>query len=626
MKGRVVCLLLATVFVLSISEWTESKEIRMRRNIDRSIIFNRRAAPPSWELLRRAASNEEHSFFIALPQRNLDLLEKKYWAVSDPDSEDYGNFLSQEEILQIVKPDAKAVQEVLLWLSKYGVSNIKNFGDAIRVTAAVEAVEKLFQTELHLFRHKVTGRKLRRNLGTYSIPKYLTEHISFVTGISDFIPDRPKSKRTSIKSRVSATRGVVIPATLQTMYQIPSTLTVTTNASQGPVEFQDDASISLQDCDTFDDLTNIPHQPAPTIVGPFSGEDGESILDYEYITAVGQQAHNFFWTEVDWLYEFTVNFFNTTDVPLVISLSWGWSEGDQCEIESDCRFVGGDSTLYVERVNAEFQKIGLRGVTILVASGDSGANGRTDEYCLSRQLYPDFPAASPYVLSVGATQLEPNATTSSTVAPVCKEYTCAVNGTETAVSYGVASFTSGGGFSNVAPQPAYQKSAVSAYLQSGVKLPPTTYFNVSGRAYPDIAALGTDILIVMSGYPTLTGGTSASSPIIAGIITLLNDYRLKRGLSPLGPFNPLLYKIGQSHPAAFHDVTVGDNTCTEGGCVFWCKGFYCAKGWDPVTGWGSPNFQEMLSFITSFDDRRLAQAKKTKKKNGKAKQVLSVVN
>ena len=50
----------------------------------------------------------------------------------------------------------------------------------------------------------------------------------------------------------------------------------------------------------------------------------------------------------------------------------------------------------------EFAKLGLLGITMLSASGDSGCHGRTEESCLfHKQMNPDYPASSPYILSVG---------------------------------------------------------------------------------------------------------------------------------------------------------------------------------------------------------------------------------
>jgi len=303
-----------------------------------------------------------------------------------------------------------------------------------------------------------------------------------------------------------------------------------------------------------------------------------------------------------WLYGWAMHFYGTTDVPNVASISYGWNEEDQCEVgigSVECTQLGVNSTQYVARVNTEFQKIGLRGVSLLSASGDSGANGRTDPFCTENHLNPPYPGASPFITAVGATQI----TTASGQANLpnppsgCNGQSCASGGTETAVSFAQAHFASGGGFSVVAPRPDYQSAAVSAYLASGVALPPASYYNAAGRGFPDIAAFGSAILIYdVYGIDTV-GGTSASCPIVAGIVALLNDYVITKTSKPLGFLNPLLYQMAAAHPAAFTDITVGDNICTEGGCSSACKGYRAAKGWDPVTGLGSPVYTEMLAYI-----------------------------
>ena len=76
--------------------------------------------------------------------------------------------------------------------------------------------------------------------------------------------------------------------------------------------------------------------------------------------------------------------------------------------------------------------------------------------------------------------------------------------------------------------------------------------------------------------------------------------------------NPLLYKMFADNPAAFNDITVGDNICTEAGCSRSCKGYYAAPGWDPVTGLGTPNYPTMLAYIEELGHsvvaRRAAKA------------------
>jgi len=296
------------------------------------------------------------------------------------------------------------------------------------------------------------------------------------------------------------------------------------------------------------------------------------------------------------------HYFSTTDVPQVASISYGWSESNQCQIDgATCTKLGVDSEGYVERVNAEFQKIALRGLTILVASGDSGANGRTDPTCTLPYLKPDYPAACPYITSVGATQLV-DTTPLKNGPPMCtgQGYSCVAGGTEESVSYPIAGFASGGGFSNYATQPSYQTTAVEGYLAMGdkVKLPPASYFNASNRGYPDVAAIGTACLIYQGGVQSV-GGTSCAAPEWAGVVSVLNIAAMAKSGAPLGFLNQLLYSMQAAQPDTFHDITIGNNICTEDGCAASCKGFTCAVGWDPVSGLGSPNTANMIAYINA---------------------------
>jgi tripeptidyl-peptidase-1 len=334
-------------------------------------------------------------------------------------------------------------------------------------------------------------------------------------------------------------------------------------------------------------------------------------LDIEMVASANTEVTNWFWLEGgnNWLYEYAVHVFGTATVPMVQSISYGWAEFDQCAISPpSCKKIGVNSQGYVLRVNTEFQKIGLRGVSLIVASGDSGANGRTDYFCTESHLNPDYPACSPYVLSVGATQLTAAQFNLKNPPPVCTKpaWKCMSGGTETAVSYAVANFASGGGFSNYAAMPSWQTAAVTAYLKSGVPLPPSTYYNASGRAYPDVAAIGNAVLIYQGGLQPV-GGTSCSSPTWASVASLLVAAAYEKTGKPLGLLNPLIYAAAASQSTCFHDITVGDNKCTEQGCAKSCKGYQCTKGWDPVTGWGSPNVQCLIKYVQAQLDKKATQ-------------------
>lgn len=142
------------------------------------------------------------------------------------------------------------------------------------------------------------------------------------------------------------------------------------------------------------------------------------------------------------------------------------------------------------------------------------------------------------------------------------------------------------------PLPSYQAAAVSHYL---TKYPPhysSHIYNNSGhaRAYPDIAAIGLKIPTVWLGETYGVGGTSASTPIIGGIVTLLNEARIAVGKKSIGFLNPTLY----AHPEMFNDITVGGNP----GCG--SEGFKAQPGWDPVTGMGTPIYPKMEEVFLSL--------------------------
>jgi hypothetical protein len=95
----------------------------------------------------------------------------------------------------------------------------------------------------------------------------------------------------------------------------------------------------------------------------------------QYGSALALNSTFWFWTVDRWMYEFATQLFNAKAFPLVVSMSWGWPEPDQCQIV-DCS-NGQTSFSYVNKVNVEFVKLGLKGITLLAASGDQGAPVRT---------------------------------------------------------------------------------------------------------------------------------------------------------------------------------------------------------------------------------------------------------
>jgi len=164
----------------------------------------------------------------------------------------------------------------------------------------------------------------------------------------------------------------------------------------------------------------------------------------------------------------------------------------------------------------------------------------------------------------------------------------AVGGTTRYLPEWAAPFSSGG-FSDYFERPIYQQQVASTFFQElGTQY--QGLYNVSGRGIPDVAAQATGFRVFENGFEISDSGTSGSAPIVAAIISLLNDYRISNGRPPLGFLNPWLYGGGL---AGLNDITRGSNP----GCG--TEGFSAIVGWDPATGLGTPDFERLLQLLAN---------------------------
>lgn len=178
---------------------------------------------------------------------------------------------------------------------------------------------------------------------------------------------------------------------------------------------------------------------------------------------------------------------------------------------------------------------------MLAASGDDGAVGTGSCSGNEYPLNPGSPAASVFVLSVGATMLvqadgaDVDADADA-LPPVCSQpgITCAVSGVEAPADVPSIGYATGGGFSVWNAVPDYQAAVVAAYVQNASIPKPPSGWDGSHRGFPDVSALGQNIQIYQQGGWALSGGTSAATPIVAGVIALLNDRLLRSGKAPVG--------------------------------------------------------------------------------------------
>lgn len=392
------------------------------------------------------------------------------------------------------------------------------------------------------------------------------------------------------------------------LYHVPrSARNVYKHNSQAIANFMG-IGVSEEDAKLFRYAMGIRGQPPVKYVGANAPVGVEGNIDLQWIQAIGDNVPTTSWSTpgmvpahepfLEWL----VSLANASDPPLVHSVSYGENEEDY-------------TAAYELRANMELAKLGMRGISVLVATGDTGIQGAaqdggTPPRC--RPFAPVWPASSPYVTAVGGTMI------SSHVSDICnfdRVYSMGTNSSmpfacpEMAIGEIVGSverggmITGGGGFSDRFPMPAYQKAAVQEYLDQvtdhGMDF---TLFNRSGRAYPDISAVSQNVPVYFQGQLVMVGGTSSSSPIVAGIVALLNGERMASGKPQLGFLNPLLYKLYEREPAIVQDVFAGNNS---GGNLLLppelnrnCPaGFQALAGWDAATGLGTPNYAVMREFI-----------------------------
>jgi tripeptidyl-peptidase-1 len=289
--------------------------------------------PRDWHVGSRASPLHKQTFLIALKQRNLDVIDRLFWAVSDPTSPEYQNFLSIEEIAAIVDPPKEDKQRVVDWLHANGVDSIKDHGDALEVRASVKAIEKLFSTHMVKYTNAKTRKTIVRHLGKLIVPSHVAEYIDLVSGLTEF----PVRRLSAIRAKPKSPKTLVsiAPQSVGVFYNI-GTAKVTRNSSCGVIEFVDQY-FSPDDLSSFASQFNV-SIPAVTS-DPIGGTNDptnpqvEAALDIEYALGIGINAQGWFWIEADnvWLYGFAVHMLKTPNVPMVKSISYGWNEVDQCE-------------------------------------------------------------------------------------------------------------------------------------------------------------------------------------------------------------------------------------------------------------------------------------------------------
>jgi len=458
-------------------------------------------------------------------------------------------------------------------------------------------VEQLFSTTVHEYSHE---ERSVLQAGDLHVPAEVAPLLGSVVGVHG-----TPYKKSHVESSAKPV-GVpdITPTILKQVYNVQGVeVSRGTKNRRATAEFQNQFT-------TQEDLSNwFTQYMDPTVFDVQSGDElytcgpaggceppaddkrygsgVEAMLDIEYIAAVAPGIKNEVWSYqgMAWctdLKNWTSDMLDSNDPPQVFSVSYGIQGNVSLDKNEGC---SEEITMDIED---DFAKLAARGVSILVSSGDDGSAGMIAP--IKGKLWPSWPASAPHVTAVGSTMFIDNDATGK-------------SGEQATTQFG-----SGGGFDWRWSVQDWQKDATDEYLaNSDAGLPKDKNFRRDGRATPDLAALGEGYKVMVGGKTKSVGGTSASCPLVAGLVSLLNEYRLQNGKSTLGFLNPLLYKMGKAK-TGYNDVTVGNNRRGEMSIMHYSEGYSCTEGWDAVTGFGTPNFAEMLEFVKTLPSGERAVA------------------
>jgi subtilase family serine protease len=499
-------------------------------------------------------ATERMNLAITLPLRNQPELTSLLDRLYDPTSPDYRQFLTVAQFTEAFGPTVQDYQTVVNFAKANGfiVTDTPPNRLLVDINGTVAQIEKAFHVVMTVYQHPSENRTFYSPDREPSLD--LSVPVAHIAGLNNFSIPRPKLKRATdankIKSNAgSGPGGAYLGSDMRAAYYGGTALTGT-GQSVGLVEFD---GYNLSDVtSTFDGQSNNVAINNVLIDGASAGsdgDDGEQVLDIVQAASMAPgmtQVRVYIAPGTTSIGVGDTDMFNkmaTENITKQISCSWGWNPDD----------TSSDDPI--------FQEFAAQGQNLFVASGDAGA------YTGSNATDSSYPAESVYVVAVGGTDLTTNGAGGSWAS-------------ETAWAD-----SSGGPADNGFAIPSWQAGVANS--SNGAS---STIRNV-----PDVAAEGNfdNYLCDQGSCQGGWGGTSFAAPRWAGFLALINQQVVANGNSTLGFINPAIYTIGKgsSYDSDFHDITSGNNNNGKG------KSYNAVTGYDLVTGWGSPNGQNLINAL-----------------------------
>jgi uncharacterized protein (TIGR03437 family) len=518
------------------------------------------------------------------PAQQADL-DQFLTQLQDQASPNHYKWLTPEQYAGRFGASPADIAQIVSWLESQGLTVIRpargrNFVVFKGMAAQVEAA---LHVEIHKF--LVDGEMHYANVTEPSVPAAIRSFTIGFFGLDDF---KLKPPAQDLKPAYNyQNQHVLGPADLWVIYDtLPfygSSVNVTGTGMKLAVAGQ--SNVNLSDMAAYQAYFGLPSNPPVRLLIPggtepgITGDQTEADLDLEMTNAIAPNA------EIVFVYASNVqnsaNYAIDASVAPVLSYSYA-----ACEVAQTNTAVTATQTM-AQQASAE-------GITWLASSGDVGAAACDSGVAVaSKGISVMLPASIPEVTGVGGTTFAETATGT---------FWASVNG---GFGYSALSYipetgwndtsevghlaASGGGMSVFFPKPVWQTGP--GILGLNVRFVPDVALSSSPQHDP--------YFLISNGTNSLNGGTSAATPVFAGMLLLMNQYL---GTNGLGNINPGLYQLA-SNPVnvcttnnptlacVFHDIQTGTNivpcVAGTGGCVNGVLGYSAGPGYDMVTGLGS---------------------------------------
>jgi len=459
-----------------------------------------------------------------------------------------GGFITHSEFAKTYGADPAHIDKIREFAREHKLQVLERGDEVLRRTVTLAgpaaAMEKAFSVELTEFEYP--DGSYRGHTGSIQMPEDYAGFVCGIFGLDDRAVARPHFRYRST-NREFGTRNVNIsysPTQVAKLYGFPQDANGH-GQRIGLIEFAGGyrmsdvreyfQSLGLQaPCVKSVSVNETSNRPSTA-----QSADGQVMLDIEMAGAIAQDC-----TIICYFAPNTARGFQDAlscavhdqlNKPNVLCINWGNPEDSWIRQSTD-------------NFDQVAQEAGLLGITVLASCGDNGSSDGIQD----GRSHVSFPASCPHALSVGGTRLLSGSGAIES---------------ETVWNEGAIGGATGGGYSTKFPRPRWQTSVVEE----------------ERRGVPDVAANAdpeTGYRMLIDGQELVIGGTSAATPLWAGLIVLLNQ-KLNRNL---GFVNPALYKAHKAN--AFREITIGNNGA-----------FTAGFGWNPCCGHGSPMGTALLQAL-----------------------------